>query len=161
MLRHLSTPLLLALALLGCPEASAPRSPPILAQPAPPATPQRPSARPAPAAAVDDTQLFLQALKAQRSGVWMEVNARVTRTLRDDLKGDRHQRFLIDVAGRSVLVAHNIDLAKRAPVGAGDTIRVRGRYEYNKKGGVLHWTHHDPRGKKAGGFIVVGDTTVR
>ncbi|HIQ07513.1 MAG TPA: DUF3465 domain-containing protein, partial [Thiotrichaceae bacterium] len=34
-----------------------------------------------------------------------------------------------------------------------DRIKIRGRYEWNNRGGVLHWTHHDPKGRKEGGWI--------
>lgn len=95
-----------------------------------------------------------QALAARESGFMVTVDARVTKTLPDDLEGSRHQRFLILVDEQySILVAHNIDLADRIPLDRGDRVRVRGQFEWNEKGGVLHWTHHDPAGRHPGGWI--------
>lgn len=106
-----------------------------------------------PAPADDD----LAALYAgHRSGVWVTASGRVARVLADDRRGDRHQRFVLRLAdGHTVLVAHNIDLAPRVPLRAGSRVTVRGRYEWNERGGVLHWTHRDPRGRQAGGWIEV------
>lgn len=96
------------------------------------------------------TQLFAQ----QQSGVWVELTGTVARTLSDDNKGSRHQRFIIDTeADISLLVAHNIDLAPRVPLHQGATIRLYGRYEWNAKGGVMHWTHADPQQAIPGGWI--------
>lgn len=84
-----------------------------------------------------------------RSGQMVEVKGRVSRLLSDDREGSRHQRFILTLGdGRTVLVAHNIDLAPRVPLEAGDTARVRGQFEQNERGGVLHWTHHDPDGSR-------------
>ena len=88
------------------------------------------------------------------SRFWMSAEATVVKNLKDDTKGSQHQKFLIELAPDiTLLVAHNIDLSPRAPVAKGDKIKIKGRYEWNNRGGVLHWTHHDPKGKKDGGWI--------
>ena len=88
------------------------------------------------------------------SRFWMSAEATVVKNLKDDTKGSQHQKFLIELAPDiTLLVAHNIDLSPRAPVAKGDKIKIKGRYEWNNRGGVLHWTHHDPKGRKDGGWI--------
>lgn len=95
-----------------------------------------------------------QAKEDYNSRFWMSTEATVIKNLKDDLKGSQHQKFLIELAPDiTLLVAHNIDLAPRAPVQKGDKIKIKGRYEWNNRGGVLHWTHHDPKGKQEGGWI--------
>ena len=98
---------------------------------------------------------------AQRRNVPIEFSAVVTKLLKDDREGLQHQRFLVKAAGLSILVAHNTDLAPRAPVTVGATVRLRGEYVWNDKGGVMHWTHRDPRGRHAAGFIEVAGQRVQ
>ncbi|MEM9292873.1 MAG: DUF3465 domain-containing protein [Acidobacteriota bacterium] len=96
------------------------------------------------------------AFRNETSGFMVTCPGRVARVLPDDNEGSRHQRFILDVSGsRTLLVAHNIDLAPKAPLQQGDSVIVRGQYEWNNRGGVLHWTHHDPRGRRAGGWLEV------
>ena len=102
------------------------------------------------------------AFAAQRSGVWLEAQGQVARVLSDDNEGSRHQRFVLELDdGHSVLVAHNIDLADRVPLAHSDLISLRGRYEWNERGGVIHWTHHDPDGRGPGGWVKLGGATYR
>lgn len=123
--------------------------------------------RPAPAAATDraprDTgeAALVAAARRQARNLPIEVTARVVKLLKDDRFGIQHQKFLVTVGGLTVLVAHNLDLAPRAPVQAGSTVRLRGEYVWNEKGGVIHWTHHDPRGRHAAGFIEVNGQKVQ
>lgn len=87
-------------------------------------------------------------------GHWIEDRGFVKRLLSDDADGDCHQRFILQLKNLdTLLIAHNIDLADRVPVGLGDRIQFRGIYEWNDRGGLVHWTHHDPMGIEDGGWI--------
>jgi hypothetical protein len=97
---------------------------------------------------------ILDAFRARQSGFMVESAGLVYRLLADDREGSRHQRFLLHLdSGHSLLISHNIDLAERVPVAVGDRLRFRGMYEWNERGGVIHWTHHDPKGRREGGWI--------
>jgi hypothetical protein len=96
-----------------------------------------------------------QAFASQQSNVQVQASGKVTRVLADDNSGSRHQRFLVQLpSGQTLLIAHNIDLASRVDsLEAGDRIEFYGEYEWNAKGGVIHWTHRDPRGTHVAGWI--------
>ncbi|MEO1247883.1 MAG: DUF3465 domain-containing protein [Pseudomonadota bacterium] len=91
---------------------------------------------------------------------WIEDTGVVVRLLHDDKDGAEHQRFVLRLAsGQTLLIAHNIDLAKRVPLGLGDRVRFRGVYEWNELGGVVHWTHRDSHGGADEGFVRFRDRT--
>lgn len=94
----------------------------------------------------------------RQSGIQVQGRGVVTRILPDDNEGSRHQRFILRLdSGQTVLVAHNIDLAPRVDrLRTGDTVEFNGEYEWNSKGGVIHWTHHDPGGRHEGGWLKHG-----
>jgi hypothetical protein len=96
-----------------------------------------------------------RALETRASGVQVQGQGTVTKILADDNEGSRHQRFLVKLrSGQTLLVVHNIDIASRiSSLRVGDTIEFNGEYEWNAKGGVIHWTHHDPGGRRAGGWL--------
>lgn len=107
------------------------------------------------AVTTDDDSAIVSAFERHASGVQVEGRGTVTRVLSDDRYEPRHQRFIIRLAsGQTVLVAHNIDIAPRVEgLGEGDVVRFNGEYEWNEEGGVIHWTHHDPQGRHAAGWV--------
>jgi len=96
-------------------------------------------------------QVFAQ----HQSYIWLAGEGRVTRLLPDDNSGSRHQKFLLRLEnGRSLLIVHNIDLAPAIDdLAVGDTVDFYGEYIWNAKGGLIHWTHRDPDGRREGGWI--------
>jgi hypothetical protein len=60
-------------------------------------------------------------------------------------------------SGQTLLMAHHIDIAPRiSALCIGDHINFYGEYEWNFKGGMVHWTQHDPGGRHEGGWISHG-----
>ncbi|SON52958.1 DUF3465 domain-containing protein [Vibrio tapetis] len=96
-----------------------------------------------------------QAFENQQSDLQVQGQGKVVRILPDDNKGSRHQKFLLKLNNQqTLLVAHNIDLAPRVSnLNVGDTVQFYGEYEWNKKGGVIHWTHRDPGNRYAHGWL--------
>ena len=95
-----------------------------------------------------------RAVREKRSKVWVEGEGRIVHLLKDDRDPPRHQRCLAEILdGHTIKISHNIDLAPRVPWRKGQTVRFRGRFEWNDKGGVVHWTHHDPKGRHEGGWL--------
>jgi Protein of unknown function (DUF3465) len=95
------------------------------------------------------------ALENKQGDVQVQGEGVVSRLLPDDNEGSRHQRFIVRlITGQTLLVAHNIDLAPRVTdLDNGDTVEFYGEYEWNPKGGVIHWTHHDPNNRHVGGWL--------
>lgn len=100
-------------------------------------------------------QSIASAFQNHESGVQVVGEGLVERVLSDDNDGSRHQRFILRLAsGQTLLVAHNIDLAPRLDsLATGDIVKFNGVYEWNTKGGVIHWTHRDPAGQHAEGWL--------
>lgn len=97
--------------------------------------------------------LLGKAFKERISNLQVEGSGEVVQLLADDHDGSRHQRLLVRLrSGQTLLIAHNIDLAPRVPsVKVRDGLSFYGEYEWNPKGGVIHWTHRDPTGRHVSG----------
>jgi hypothetical protein len=91
-------------------------------------------------------------------------NLIVVEILPDDVHGRRHQKWVVALADqRRVQVVFNSDFGPRVPVQLGQMQDVAGEYIWNSRGGILHWTHYDPRGRRPDGFVqingqIYGDT---
>ena len=100
-------------------------------------------------------QQLKQAYQNHQSDLQIQGSGTVSRVLPDDNIGSRHQKFILRLDSRqTLLVAHNIDLAPRIPnLKVGDVVQFYGEYEWNDKGGVIHWTHRDPGNRHAHGWL--------
>ncbi|NBB91984.1 MAG: DUF3465 domain-containing protein [Gammaproteobacteria bacterium] len=103
----------------------------------------------------DSDAVLARAFENRRNDLQVRGEGQVVRVLPDDNDGSRHQRFILRLdSGQTLLVAHNIDLAPRIPdLQRGDRIEFFGEYEWTDKGGVIHWTHHDPDGDHVTGWL--------
>lgn len=129
-----------------------------------PATPDRLDAVAPPgvtAVGRSDDAAIARAFANRLGNQQLEGQGTVIKTLADDTNGSRHQRFIVRLeSGHTLLVSHNIDLAPRIDaLRTGDTVAFYGEYEWNPKGGVIHWTHHDPQGRHPAGWIRHGGRT--
>jgi hypothetical protein len=102
-----------------------------------------------------------EAWRAGRSRIEVQASGSIARILgeRRGPSGD-HEGFLLHLTGSgghglTVRVESNLDLMGSLPVQAGSAATVRGEYEYDPRGGVIHWTHRDPRGVHPGGFVEI------
>jgi len=99
--------------------------------------------------------VLASAFKEHKNGIQVEGRGVVIKILPDDNYGSRHQRFILRLnSGQTLVVAHNIDLApKLSFLKEMDVVTFNGEYEWNSKGGVLHWTHRDPKGRHVAGWL--------
>lgn len=100
-------------------------------------------------------QSLIQAYENRQSDIQVSGSGVVVRMLPDDTEGSQHQKFIIKISsGKTILISHNIDLAPRInTLSIGDSVEFYGEYEWNNKGGVIHWTHHDPGGRHIDGWL--------
>lgn len=97
-----------------------------------------------------------QAQKENLDKVQVYGEGKVIKTLPDDNKGSRHQRFILRTGTDStVLIVHNIDIAPRLnDLQREDTVGFSGEYISNNRGGLVHWTHHDPKHRHHDGWLL-------
>lgn len=102
-----------------------------------------------------DVSVLERAFQTRQSNLQVTQQGEIIRLLSDDTEGSQHQRCIVKLSsGQTLLIAHNIDIALRVPdMRTGEQLVFRGEYEWNDKGGVIHWTHHDPDGRHEDGWL--------
>ena len=103
----------------------------------------------------DSDQILQAAFENEQSDLYVRGKGGVEKVLPDDLKGSRHQNFILRLgSGQTLLVSHNIDVAPYIKgLKKGSRIAFKGEYEWNAQGGIVHWTHKDPRHQHPDGWI--------
>lgn len=117
------------------------------------AAPALPRATPTPS--LSDNGAIARAFANHARDIGVDGSGSVSRVLSDDNQGERHQRFLVLLpTGQSILIVHNIDIAPRVEnLRVGDEIEFEGEYVWNDRGGLVHWTHHDPSRRHRPGWV--------
>lgn len=96
-----------------------------------------------------------------RSGIEVQASGSIARILGEHTgPSGPHEGFLLHLTGSgghglTVRVESNLDLMGSLPIRGGEPTTVRGEYDYDPRGGVVHWTHRDPRGRHPDGFVEV------
>ncbi|HET6274680.1 MAG TPA: DUF3465 domain-containing protein [Candidatus Cybelea sp.] len=107
-----------------------------------------------------DDRALCAAYAAGRSHVEVVADGSVTRLFGvQPGRTSPHEGFLFRLASGCdtvVRVEANTDFTGPIPLAQGDRVTVKGEYEYYPLGGVIHWTHRDPRGRHEGGYIETG-----
>ncbi len=91
-----------------------------------------------------------------QSNVEVTADGTVVRLLPDRSSSTgMHEQFIIKLSsgGVTVEVEHNISIAARVPVALNDHVIVHGEYVWNAQGGLIHFTHHDPKATHEAGYI--------
>jgi hypothetical protein len=94
--------------------------------------------------------------KNKTSKVTVTVKGTIIKILSDDNEGARHQKFIIKLSNsQTLMISHNVDIAPRVMgITVNKAIIIHGEYIWNEQGGLIHWTHHDPDGTHANGWII-------
>ena len=103
----------------------------------------------------DGLKIIRNAYDQQKSNIQVEASGTVKAVLKDDNEGYRHQKIILSLEnGLTVLLAHNIDLAAKIEnLHQGDQVDFYGEYEFSQQGGVIHWTHIDPKNHHVSGWL--------
>ncbi|MHB8461362.1 MAG: DUF3465 domain-containing protein [Vulcanimicrobiaceae bacterium] len=98
-----------------------------------------------------------KAYALHRSRVETTASGTLVRILRQsDGQFGPHAQFLVRLnssCALTVRIAANERFTGPLPLRVGEGVRVHGEYEYYRRGGVIHWTHRDPRGHHDSGFV--------
>lgn len=103
-----------------------------------------------------DSEL-VQAVNERRREDFVEGGSLVVvKILPDDTNGLEHQKWVVRLSNGELMQAvYNLDMCPRVPLRVGDVIAMGGQFIWTNKGGLLHWLHHDPRGRRPDGYVFV------
>ncbi|HEY8678519.1 MAG TPA: DUF3465 domain-containing protein [Candidatus Dormibacteraeota bacterium] len=107
-------------------------------------------------AAQPDDAAIVQDFHDHQSNVEVTADGTVTTVFADRTsRTGVHEQFIVTLASGDITVEveHNISIGARVPVAEGDHVIVHGEYIWNARGGLIHFTHHDPQGTHEGGYI--------
>ncbi len=106
--------------------------------------------------------LVCNAYARQHSRVEVIADGSVVRLLGTQLgPSGPHEGFLLRLrrgCALTVRVETSVDFTGPIPLRVGDIVVVKGEYEYDALGGVIHFTHRELYGRHAGGYVQLRGT---
>ncbi len=109
-----------------------------------------------------DDGAVCRAYANQHSRVEVIADGSVVRLLGTQLgPSGPHEGFLLRLrrgCTLTVRVETSVDFTGPIPLHAGDVVVVKGEYEYDVLGGVIHFTHRELYGRHAGGYVELHGT---
>ncbi len=114
---------------------------------------------------VHDDKSVISAINSRRNAYYVQAgNLVVSKILPTDTKGLPHEKWMATLSdGSSVMIVYNLEMGEEVRLKVGDVFSVGGQFIWTKKGGLIHWTHDDPRKTRPDGYVyfngvVYGDT---
>lgn len=112
----------------------------------------------------DDKQLQT-AIQNKKNAYFVEAaNLSVTQLLPDDTQGLPHQKWVATLSnGLKIQIVYNLNMGLKVPIKVGDKFAVGGQFIWTDQGGLVHWTHEDPKQVRPDGYVmynnvIYGDT---
>lgn len=111
-------------------------------------------------AMAQDTDLVVAVQNQRRVNFVVASGLLVVKVLRDDTDGREHQKWIVQLSnGKRVQAVYNSEMCPRVPVREGDFLDMAGEFIWTGQGGLLHWLHHDPRGTRPDGYVILDGTS--
>lgn len=106
-----------------------------------------------------DVELIDAVNDRRRVGFVKASGLLVIKILPDDTQGREHQKWVVQLSnGKQVQAVYNSDMCPRVPLKEGDIVEMGGEFIWTPQGGLLHWLHHDPRGNRPDGYVILDGT---
>ena len=104
---------------------------------------------------IQNDSALVAAVNSRRSAFYVEAgNIVVSKLLPDDNSGLRHQKWQARLSnGSTVEVVYNADMGERVPIQVGNSFGVGGEFIWTRGGGLVHWVHSDPSGRRPDGYV--------
>lgn len=109
-----------------------------------------------------DDAALCRAITAQASGTEVIVDGTVASLLGTSTgPSGAHEGFLLRLRSgcdQTIRVETNVGFTGPIPLRAGERVTVKGEYDHDPDGEVIHFTHRELRGRHPGGYVEVSGT---
>lgn len=103
-----------------------------------------------------DAQIVSAVESHKRQNFVEGADMEVVQVLPDDTAGNQHQKWVVRLSnGKTMQAVYNSDMCPHVPVQVSDRVAMGGMFLWTNVGPMLHWLHHDPRGNRPDGYVML------